>query len=50
MTGALVMAPVLLLTSLLGPLGLLAYLLLRLRWPVPASPVPAAAVAVGPAA
>ena len=30
---ALVMAPVLLLTILLGPLGLAAYLLLRLRWP-----------------
>jgi hypothetical protein len=29
---ALVMAPVLLLTILLGPLGLLAYLLLRPRW------------------
>ena len=33
---ALVMAPVLLLTILLGPLGLLAYLLVRLRWPEPA--------------
>lgn len=33
---ALVMAPVLLLTILLGPLGLLAYLLVRLRWPAPA--------------
>ena len=31
---ALVMAPVLLLTILLGPLGLGAYLLVRLRWPV----------------
>jgi hypothetical protein len=30
---ALVMAPVLLLTILLGPLGLLAYLIVRLRWP-----------------
>ncbi len=30
---ALVMAPVLLLTILLGPLGLLAYLLIRPRWP-----------------
>lgn len=33
---ALVMAPVLLLTIFLGPLGLLAYLLVRLRWPEPA--------------
>jgi hypothetical protein len=33
---ALVMAPVLLLTILLGPLGLPAYLLVRLRWPEPA--------------
>jgi hypothetical protein len=33
---ALVMAPVLLLTILLGPLGLLAYLLVRPRWPQPA--------------
>jgi hypothetical protein len=32
---AWVMAPVLLLTILLGPLGLLAYLLLRPRWPRP---------------
>ena len=35
---ALVMAPVLLLTILLGPLGLLVYLLVRLRWPVPVTP------------
>jgi hypothetical protein len=34
---ALVMAPVLLLTILLGPLGLLAYLLVRPRWPQPAA-------------
>jgi hypothetical protein len=33
---ALVMAPVLVLTILLGPLGLLAYLALRPRWPIPA--------------
>jgi hypothetical protein len=32
---AWVMAPVLLLTILLGPLGLLAYLALRPRWPIP---------------
>jgi Domain of unknown function (DUF4281) len=35
---ALVMAPVLLLTILLGPLGLLVYLLVRLRRPVPVTP------------
>ena len=35
---AWVMAPVLLLTILLGPLGLLAYLALRPRWPIPATP------------
>jgi Domain of unknown function (DUF4281) len=35
---ALVMAPVLLLTILLGPLGLLAYLLVRTRWPRDVSP------------
>jgi hypothetical protein len=41
---ALVMAPVLLLTIMLGPLGLAAYLLVRLRWPVPApAPGPAPA-------
>ena len=34
---ALVMAPVLLLTILLGPLGLAAYLLVRARYPVRAS-------------
>jgi hypothetical protein len=34
---ALVMAPVLLLTILLGPLGLLCYLGVRTRWPVPSS-------------
>jgi hypothetical protein len=34
---ALVMAPVLLLTILLGPLGLLAYLLVRTRYPSVAS-------------
>jgi hypothetical protein len=34
---ALVMAPVLLLTILLGPLGLMAYLLVRVRYPVTAS-------------
>jgi ABA4-like protein len=39
---ALVMAPVLLLTILLGPLGLLCYLGLRTRWPVRADlPTPA---------
>jgi hypothetical protein len=40
---ALVMAPVLLLTIMLGPLGLAVYLLLRLRWRarVAAAPVPA---------
>ena len=37
---ALVMAPVLLLTILLGPIGLLVYLLVRLRWPVPVPPAP----------
>jgi hypothetical protein len=37
---ALVMAPVLLLTILLGPLGLLVHLLVRLRWPVTAPPGP----------
>jgi len=37
---ALVMAPVLLLTILLGPLGLLVYLLVRLRWPIPVTPAP----------
>jgi hypothetical protein len=31
---ALIMSPVLLLTILLGPLGLLAYLLVRSRYPV----------------
>jgi hypothetical protein len=41
---ALVMAPVLLLTILLGPLGLGAYLLVRLRWPV--RPAAAAALPV----
>ena len=40
MTGALVMAPVLLLTSLLGPLGLLAYLLLRRGGRCPRRPFP----------
>ena len=35
---ALVMAPVLLLTILLGPIGLLVYLLVRLRWPIPVTP------------
>jgi hypothetical protein len=34
---ALVMAPVLLLTILLAPLGLGLYLLLRVRWPAPRS-------------
>ena len=33
---ALVMAPILLLTILLGPLGLLVHLLARLRWRAPA--------------
>jgi hypothetical protein len=37
---ALVMAPVLLLTILLGPIGLLVYLLVQLRWPVPVTPGP----------
>ena len=36
----LVMAPVLLLTILLGPIGLLVYLLVRLRWPIPVTPAP----------
>jgi len=35
---AWVVAPVLVLTILLGPLGLLAYLVLRPRWPVPVPP------------
>jgi hypothetical protein len=35
---ALAMAPVLLLTILLGPIGLLVYLLVRLRWPVSVTP------------
>ncbi|BFU43514.1 ABA4-like family protein [Krasilnikovia sp. MM14-A1004] len=39
---ALVISPVLVLTILLGPLGLAAYLSLRSRWPRPAA-VPAAA-------
>ncbi|MEU5724248.1 ABA4-like family protein [Micromonospora sp. NPDC047738] len=34
---ALVMAPVLVLTILLGPLGLAAYLAARVRWPQPAA-------------
>ncbi|MCW3814074.1 ABA4-like family protein [Micromonospora sp. DR5-3] len=38
---ALVMAPVLVLTILLGPLGLGAYLAVRARWPQPAA-IPAA--------
>lgn len=44
---ALVMSPILLLTILLGPLGLLVYLLARTRWPHPASAAagPARAVA-----
>jgi hypothetical protein len=47
---ALVMAPVLLLTILLGPLGLATYLALRSRWPAPASALPSAPVsATGPA-
>jgi hypothetical protein len=37
---ALIMAPVLLLTILLGPIGLLVHLLIRLRWPVPVTPAP----------
>ena len=37
---ALVMAPVLLLTILLGPIGLLVYLLVRLRWPISVRPAP----------
>jgi hypothetical protein len=44
---ALVMSPILLLTILLGPLGLLGYLLARTRWP---RPQPAAAAAPGNAA
>lgn len=46
---ALVMSPILLLTILLGPLGLLVYLLARTRWPLPASAVagPARAVVSG---
>jgi hypothetical protein len=44
---ALVMSPILLLTILLGPLGLLGYLLARIRWP---GPQPAAAAALGAAA
>jgi hypothetical protein len=35
---AVVMSPVLLLTILLGPLGLLVYLLIRARRPVPSAP------------
>jgi hypothetical protein len=35
---ALVMAPVLLLTIMLGPLGLAVYLLVRLRWPARVTP------------
>jgi hypothetical protein len=34
---ALVMAPVLILTILLGPLGLAAYLAIRTRWTRPAA-------------
>lgn len=37
---ALVMAPVLLLTILLGPIGLLVYLLIRLRRPILVTPAP----------
>jgi hypothetical protein len=43
---ALVMSPILLLTILLGPLGLLVYLIARTRWPLPASAVAAPAGAV----
>ena len=45
---ALVMAPVLVLTILLGPFGLLAYLALRPRWPLP-SAAPFAAGGPAPA-
>jgi len=37
---ALVMAPVLVLTILLGPLGLAAYLGVRTRWPAPRAAAP----------
>ncbi|TCC00513.1 DUF4281 domain-containing protein [Micromonospora zingiberis] len=40
---SLIMAPVLVLTILLGPLGLAAYLIIRGRWTRPATPRPAAA-------
>ncbi|MFC7548999.1 ABA4-like family protein [Plantactinospora sp. GCM10030261] len=43
---ALVMAPVLVLTILLGPLGLAAYLAVRTRWHQPAA-APTAAVPAG---
>jgi hypothetical protein len=39
---ALVMAPVLVVMILLGPLGLLVYLAVRSWWPLPAPAVPAA--------
>jgi hypothetical protein len=44
---ALVMAPVLVVTILLGPLGLVVYLAVRSRWPLPAA---APTTADGPAA
>lgn len=45
---ALIMAPVLLLTILLGPLGLLTYLLIRTRWPRPDETAPEASRAAMP--
>lgn len=36
----LVVAPILVLTIMLGPLGLAAYLAARTRWPLTATPVP----------
>ncbi|HEV8175438.1 MAG TPA: abscisic acid-deficient protein Aba4 family protein, partial [Actinoplanes sp.] len=44
---ALVMAPVLVVTILLGPLGLVVYLAVRSRWPLPPA---APTTADGPAA
>ncbi|HEV7961133.1 MAG TPA: ABA4-like family protein [Actinoplanes sp.] len=45
---ALVMSPILLLTILLGPLGLLGYLLARIRWPDRRPAVTPAAAAGAP--
>jgi hypothetical protein len=46
---ALMMAPILLLTILLGPAGLFAYLAVRTRY-APGRPIPASPPAVAPAA